>query len=755
MSMKKVSLLLITGLIFLNATIIKAYAVYDIMEYFLLDKGNEWSYIETGYDVFGGKLWTKENMTKVGDSEAVNGVQATQLLNFSSDYQNLASPEDYDLFSTDPDYLYIYGNNQIESTRWYLDSDGDGFGDASNSKDAVVQPAGYVADSSDCNDADASIYPEALDTVGDGIDQDCSGSDAVPSFTGVLEAEPDKAIAPASVTFYVLFAKGAAPFTYNYTFGDGTQELAGTAKQAHTYQNKGTYTAQVNVIDNNGASYSLSTTVDIIDSSDISIFESGLDSNADQIKQLTVVDDMETILDDANTNIETSLKSLSNADDALRTSTESSVQSKADTIITNTKDKFKEFINNNQAQQDDIENISKAVSKVVSSMAENSLPVLENTLTDIETISGDVFTATVENVVAKENLSTTQINEIKTDKNASQAFFKTKHYLLDDVVDTSGIQVDVKTDFKIKDIKTVAANRGLTDQQAASLFNAIESTTNADQTIALSAVSKQTIAQIAETIFNNYYTAKTVSDVTVEPIAKNILITFTDNSAVSFTVKSISIVKDNIPTGLYQMPDGTAVGITGSYAVTFAPYPVFPVDFTAEVIKLGINPVLSQDGALSLDWSNNSKLSMRIGWQYFQNNSFNSLTTSFTVTGGTDPSAEAYSYMVTYDTGLSQLIPPAVKAMDCLTTIFDTLFPSDYSISSDTGVITIGTLKIKPDYVFTPKTSIDYNAITAAGGVVVNNAAFEIKDYNSDGLDDYGFYSDDPMGFQILYTISK
>ncbi len=65
-----------------------------------------------------------------------------------------------------------------EGKTWYADTDGDGFGDATHTTVAAEQPAGYVADGTDCNDADASIHPGANETVGDGIDQNCDGVDS-------------------------------------------------------------------------------------------------------------------------------------------------------------------------------------------------------------------------------------------------------------------------------------------------------------------------------------------------------------------------------------------------------------------------------------------------------------------------------------------------------------------------------------------------------------------------------------------------
>jgi hypothetical protein len=57
---------------------------------------------------------------------------------------------------------------------YYLDSDGDGFGDLSKPTTACSIPAGYVTNSLDCNDANAAINPNAIE-VCDGVDNNCVG----------------------------------------------------------------------------------------------------------------------------------------------------------------------------------------------------------------------------------------------------------------------------------------------------------------------------------------------------------------------------------------------------------------------------------------------------------------------------------------------------------------------------------------------------------------------------------------------------
>ncbi len=57
---------------------------------------------------------------------------------------------------------------------YYSDSDGDGFGDPYSSQTACQQPFGMVSDSSDCDDSDPNVNPDALE-ICDLLDNDCDG----------------------------------------------------------------------------------------------------------------------------------------------------------------------------------------------------------------------------------------------------------------------------------------------------------------------------------------------------------------------------------------------------------------------------------------------------------------------------------------------------------------------------------------------------------------------------------------------------
>ncbi len=91
--------------------------------------------------------------------------------------------------SVDPD-------SSVDASTWYSDYDGDGYGDPdpSYATASCALPSGYVADSSDCNDGDASINPGASE-VCDGIDNNCDGSvdpdSAIDALTWYSDSDSD------------------------------------------------------------------------------------------------------------------------------------------------------------------------------------------------------------------------------------------------------------------------------------------------------------------------------------------------------------------------------------------------------------------------------------------------------------------------------------------------------------------------------------------------------------------------------------
>ncbi len=80
-----------------------------------------------------------------------------------------------------------------DAVTWYLDGDGDGYGDAEKVTVACTQPALHVVSPGDCDDANAAVHPAAAE-VCNGIDDNCDGTtdtDAVDPTTWYKDRDGD------------------------------------------------------------------------------------------------------------------------------------------------------------------------------------------------------------------------------------------------------------------------------------------------------------------------------------------------------------------------------------------------------------------------------------------------------------------------------------------------------------------------------------------------------------------------------------
>ncbi len=97
--------------------------------------------------------------------------------------QNCDGLNDFDQ-DMDGESSFEYGGTDCDDTDpnitggatvYFADNDGDGFGDLFNTVTACALPDGFVLDNTDCDDSNASKYPEAPGT-GENIDNNCDGN---------------------------------------------------------------------------------------------------------------------------------------------------------------------------------------------------------------------------------------------------------------------------------------------------------------------------------------------------------------------------------------------------------------------------------------------------------------------------------------------------------------------------------------------------------------------------------------------------
>ena len=87
----------------------------------------------------------------------------------------------------------LIDDSPVDGLAYYLDGDGDGYGDTATLATACTAPAGSSSVDGDCDDRSASIAPGAAETC-DGIDEDCDGTAdnaAVDMLTWYADADGD------------------------------------------------------------------------------------------------------------------------------------------------------------------------------------------------------------------------------------------------------------------------------------------------------------------------------------------------------------------------------------------------------------------------------------------------------------------------------------------------------------------------------------------------------------------------------------
>jgi hypothetical protein len=132
------------------------------------------------------------------------------------------------LINVNPSAVAAHKTNHgdYDQVTFYLDADGDGYGDGTTAVACEAPGDGYVTTGGDCNDGDAAVNPAAFDACEDGVDNDCNGGiDDQPFARILLHCDP------GSEQILTLCGPGPHDISGNtfvntnisyFDFGDGT-----------------------------------------------------------------------------------------------------------------------------------------------------------------------------------------------------------------------------------------------------------------------------------------------------------------------------------------------------------------------------------------------------------------------------------------------------------------------------------------------------------------------------------------------------
>ncbi len=138
-----------------------------------IDFNDDGDFIDAGELVYSG-VSTNANPTTLDASFMLDAAAA------AGTHRMRIGTADSGQFTPDPCYSGSYGvtidftvtiGSDCTPTTWYADADGDGYGNAAMSVEACEAPEGYVADATDCDDTDASVWRTGnffVDNDGDG-----------------------------------------------------------------------------------------------------------------------------------------------------------------------------------------------------------------------------------------------------------------------------------------------------------------------------------------------------------------------------------------------------------------------------------------------------------------------------------------------------------------------------------------------------------------------------------------------------------
>ncbi len=142
-----------------------------------------------------------------------------------------------------------------EKVTYYLDADKDGYGDVAKTTMACSAPMGYVADNTDCNDADATVHPGAIEHPG-GPDKNCAYEPPVLAPINCITVTEGEKV----VVIPQAYSLDGYPIIFTFT-----SPLNSNGEWQTTYTDAGQYTATVTAMDNKGGVVSQQVSITVLD----------------------------------------------------------------------------------------------------------------------------------------------------------------------------------------------------------------------------------------------------------------------------------------------------------------------------------------------------------------------------------------------------------------------------------------------------------------------------------------------------------
>ena len=614
-----------------------------------------------------------------------------------------------------------------------------------------------------------------------------------------LTVDKTDGYAGMEVNFYLVVKNGRPPYLYEFDFGDGRTMSRVSPEASHTYTAKGVYTAKVSVSDSTGLYGEADQIITVVDTQDKDQISADLLSLVSRTDAADSSSSLIQILDEGKGSVDGAIAPLHNAPILQKREISQIVQDKVERLVGSTALRVGYFEEQGTATAESVDDVKSRVGGILSSMARNDVAITGATARDAASLSDRSLSLKLRKILIKYGLSEAEADALLNNAIALRAFFSKHPEVFALGFEASVLKLDVKKSMDRLGIQQASQALGLSTELLPKLQAAIPEVTDVNRKIRVSdqgiinytildffhsllgyepSVISSSVPPLAGVLDGNSSSSgdTLVVDSSVDPLTGIIQLTLRDGVKSALAIPRLGMISEKLGQGIHLLHDGSLVGIQNELGFSLYPTAMDQVGIASEIINtFGMTPKFSDKGKLSVDYGEGI-LSLGMGWAINTGPAalrrekmadersvcFHGLrsaihrssigTVGFTGSGGTETASYAYSILVEYPDGSFQGMPPMVMAEDELLTILTVLLPGLSSINRETGVLSIDLWDLKPDYLFTPLTDIDYAAIEMNNGFLYGDAAFEFEDCNGDGLIDVKYYSHSPLGVQILFT---
>jgi PKD repeat protein len=592
-----------------------------------------------------------------------------------------------------------------------------------------------------------------------------------------VETDPDPPqglvsteISAFTVKFFVVVSAGKEPFSYSYTFGDGSAPVTNSdqPEKAHNYTQAGTYQAKVTVTDS--LAQTKEVTVEVVVKSEEEVNTEITTVGQADVRDAADFDALSQGVGQVATQVASVLNLVQNAPvgSTVRQNAEQTAKQAAEKITGQTKDLLDQFIPpsgslsraeaegtflaDSSVSEAEVRPILDNTGDLMSKLPIRNLSLTATTFQNAGSASKAALRGLLDEALAYLGLSEAEIQDLLANPEQLGQLLEEKPQALDKVEETVslllGVPLSLKRDAVLQLVQNLNLGTSVTDAVKTSLPE-------------LQDVGKDLVEQTGQNPKDGLDFLTAALGVSRDQASVDSAGPVIVQGQTALGVTSMGIGPGSLPSGVHTLPDGTRLGVDSDVALRLAPAVKNPVLVSGTIAGLGLRPTLTSDGRLLL-----RGLTPRVtgvtGFSYNieSENTVQAGTVSFDVSG-TDPASEAYGLLVRYGDGTFQSMPPMLMAEDAFLAVLEENIPGQYSLNRNTGVLDLSTAGLgrwKADFLFeelSEELASIYQSIRSAGGSVteVGSMALEFADFNGDGRVDFRLYSPDPKGRQVLYAL--